>query len=464
MPPPPPADPLFSFSVVLIAPSYTDSPSVAQLADVVRRLSAALLHEEGRVGYVSSSVSDMGRRLPPPTPSSPWPELSLCLPRELAAVYDALSGGPTATLRTLQFTMNGHLGVSLWLPGGGAARLHGIVRPYHALLLLEDPATLLSRLPPDSSPQLAALIAVASPLRSFHECVGETGVNADALLRLASHLTHWGVARVLPVVTSFSMFAVAPTADCDAASPHAAAFSAQFGQPLGTVLSLFSNPPPIDVGQESVAQGLAPWQAPVGSGATVKTLVDALPAEHRDKWLAVLMFLLKAHLVEQVHMSLLLVWPRQQQLQQQQQQPLPPPQQQQQQQPAPPQQPPQLGFTLGSLAREALQQPLLTDDGEVQTTNSEFVVNENAAWSSAELAHLHRLCEGRPARLVPVFTRIVVYLREVKLAVVTAKHGADSVRLDEVMFRLSLTRKTVNEVCGCWPEVLVRTALVGVVE
>ena len=119
------------------------------------------------------------------------------------------------------------------------------IRPYHSLLLLAEPGDVLARLPADASPQLARLIAAASPLRSFNELQSETGVPSTQLLRLAAHLVHWGLAIVINTVTSHSVYAVAPAADLHAGHALARDFDRRFaaagaGFTFAATLALFS--------------------------------------------------------------------------------------------------------------------------------------------------------------------------------------------------------------------------------
>lgn len=113
------------------------------------------------------------------------------------------------------------------------------------MLLLEDRETLLASLPQDSSPQIAQLVKLANPLKSFSELEVESGVPLEQLLRLASHLTYWGKAAILNTITKNSVYKVAANAPLDTRSEPSLQFLAAFpkyGKSLPQVLEEFSRP------------------------------------------------------------------------------------------------------------------------------------------------------------------------------------------------------------------------------
>jgi hypothetical protein len=95
---------------------------------------------------------------------------------------------------------------------------HAPIRPYHTLLLLREASEVLQMLPPDASPQLALLVKAASPLRSFNELQGETGISSAQLLRLAAHLVNWGLAMIINCITSHSVYSVSAHAFAEESS------------------------------------------------------------------------------------------------------------------------------------------------------------------------------------------------------------------------------------------------------
>lgn len=120
--------------------------------------------------------------------------------------------------------------------GGLAARAGAMppppaLRPYHALLLEQEPQALIAELPADSSPLLPRLIEAASPLCSLHELHVLTAIPLPLLFRLASHLHAWRRARIIFTITQDSWLAVHPRAPLAADSPLGRAFAAAFGRP-----------------------------------------------------------------------------------------------------------------------------------------------------------------------------------------------------------------------------------------
>lgn len=107
----------------------------------------------------------------------------------------------------------------------GPPSLSSRLRPYHALLLMDDAATTLRRLPAEATPQLRALILAASPLRSLQQLQLATGVDELQMLRLAEHLVAWGRAVAVPVVTRQARFVTALRAAHAVGPPVVAAAS-----------------------------------------------------------------------------------------------------------------------------------------------------------------------------------------------------------------------------------------------
>ena len=104
------------------------------------------------------------------------------------------------------------------------------LRPYHALLLEQEPQALLRELPSDCSPLLLRLIESCSPLRSLQEVHLLTAIPLPALFRLASHLHQHRKARLVHTLTQDSVLAVHPRAHVCAESPLGRAFAAAFGR------------------------------------------------------------------------------------------------------------------------------------------------------------------------------------------------------------------------------------------
>lgn len=156
------------------------------------------------------------------------------LARALRRVYLDLAAGSAVHLM-----LNGWMPLSLSLRDQNPHPTVPI-RPYNALLLLEDEATVLAAMPPDASPQLRELIRVATPLKSFHDLHALSGIPLAQILRLAAHLVYWDKARIVATITKHSTYKVAPSADIDPTGPLAHAFMNKFRHPLPEILAEFS--------------------------------------------------------------------------------------------------------------------------------------------------------------------------------------------------------------------------------
>lgn len=204
------------------------------------------------------------------------------LARTLIGMYEGLSvwGEGEAHLRINQWL---HVSVSasyqqehergMVVQLGPAAR----VRPYHALLLLDPVDVTLASLPADASFQLRELVRNASPLVTLQHLQLRTAIDEQQLLHLAEHLVAWGRARVLPVITQQTCYAVAPSSFSSPlrdsrvpvhvapGSELAAAFARDFHDTLGSdavlaqALSFLSGPKPLKVLTEQVPAAFQPF-------------------------------------------------------------------------------------------------------------------------------------------------------------------------------------------------------------
>lgn len=88
----------------------------------------------------------------------------------------------------------------------GEPPLSSRLRPFHALLLLDDAAAVLETLPVGVTEGMRVLVGAASPLRSLQQLQLATGIDELHLLRVAEHLVVWGRATPIPVITRTARF------------------------------------------------------------------------------------------------------------------------------------------------------------------------------------------------------------------------------------------------------------------
>ena len=82
------------------------------------------------------------------------------------------------------------------------------IRPYQTLLLTTSQQSLLTSLPPDSSPVLARVIVHINPIHSFLSLASSLSLPLSSLLLLAHHLVQWGKARVIDTLQETDTFVV----------------------------------------------------------------------------------------------------------------------------------------------------------------------------------------------------------------------------------------------------------------
>ena len=118
------------------------------------------------------------------------------------------------------------------------------LRPYLALLPLEDPARIARELPTDASPLLMRLVHAANPLRSLEQLADETGIPMPKIFALSTHLQQWNKVRIIHPLTQDSVLCVQP----DAPRAPPASYWRLYGgsseseqiPPYHTLLSLFA--------------------------------------------------------------------------------------------------------------------------------------------------------------------------------------------------------------------------------
>ncbi|RHY35256.1 hypothetical protein DYB32_000264 [Aphanomyces invadans] len=238
----------------MLASSSQSPPSSSQrdkkvnaFAQVASQLAHALMHEEARVGFVTTEVRELlhirdeiaqnerqlalhssdnnpnggggggnnggnsGDKDTTDVEVDPQTLIDVALGKsilanDLKAIYHGLEEDGA-----VHVLLNRWVQLSLTLDDATTVHITSM-RPYHTLLLLHDNDKVLEALPADASPQLRLLISAHNPLRDFQELMLETGLPLKQLFRLAAHLVYWGVAKVIEAVTMYNVYHVNPTA------------------------------------------------------------------------------------------------------------------------------------------------------------------------------------------------------------------------------------------------------------
>ncbi|RHY90092.1 hypothetical protein DYB37_005043 [Aphanomyces astaci] len=215
---------------------------VHAFAQVASQLAHALMHEEARVGFVTTEVRELlhirdeiaqnerqlalhssdnnsnggnGNNGDKDTQGDvdvdPQTLIDVALGKsilanDLKAIYHGLEEDGA-----VHVLLNRWVQLSLTLDDATTVHITSM-RPYHTLLLLHDNDKVLDALPADASPQLRLLIDAHNPLRDFQELMLETGLPLKQLFRLAAHLVYWGVAKVIEAITMYNVYQVSPAA------------------------------------------------------------------------------------------------------------------------------------------------------------------------------------------------------------------------------------------------------------
>ncbi|KAM9599275.1 GATOR1 complex protein NPRL3 isoform 7-T7 [Morphnus guianensis] len=236
-------------------------PSVINcLHNLSRRIAIVLQHEERRCQYLTReaklilAIQDEVSAMSETTegPQSPFHHiLPKCkLARDLKETYDSL-----CTTGVVRLHINNWLEVSFCLPH----KIHYVatnfippeaierslksIRPYHALLLLNDEKSLLNELPLDCSPALVRVIKTTSAVKNLQQLAQDADLALLQVFQLAAHLVYWGKAIIIYPLCENNVYMLSPNASVCLYSPLADAFSCQFrGHNLPSMLSKFSLP------------------------------------------------------------------------------------------------------------------------------------------------------------------------------------------------------------------------------
>ncbi|XP_074915511.1 GATOR1 complex protein NPRL3 isoform X1 [Buteo buteo] len=248
------------FNVVFALRANADPSVINCLHNLSRRIAIVLQHEERRCQYLTReaklilAIQDEVSAMSETTegPQSPFHHiLPKCkLARDLKETYDSL-----CTTGVVRLHINNWLEVSFCLPH----KIHYVatnfippeaierslksIRPYHALLLLNDEKSLLNELPLDCSPALVRVIKTTSAVKNLQQLAQDADLALLQVFQLAAHLVYWGKAIIIYPLCENNVYMLSPNASVCLYSPLADAFSCQFrGHNLPSMLSKFSLP------------------------------------------------------------------------------------------------------------------------------------------------------------------------------------------------------------------------------
>uniref|UniRef100_A0AAX7VV57 GATOR complex protein NPRL3 n=1 Tax=Astatotilapia calliptera TaxID=8154 RepID=A0AAX7VV57_ASTCA len=265
-----------------IIQANADPSVISCMHNLSRRIAIALQHEERRCQYLTReaklmlAVQEEITTTENGSPQSPFRQiLPKCkLARDLKEAYDSL-----CTTGVVRLHINDWLEVSFCLPH----KIHRIgdtyippealerslkaIRPYHALLLLENEKTLLSQLPLDCSPALIRLIKTCSAVKNLQQLAQDADLALLQIFQIAAHLVYWGKAIIIYPLCENNVYMLSPHANICLYSPLAEQFARQFpGHDLPSMLAKFSLP-------VSLAEFRNPLEAPTQEAQLIQMVV-----------------------------------------------------------------------------------------------------------------------------------------------------------------------------------------------
>ncbi|XP_042201456.1 GATOR complex protein NPRL3 isoform X2 [Callorhinchus milii] len=277
------------FNVVFALRANAGPSVIACMHTLSRRIAIVLQHEEQRCQYLSrqaklmlaiqdevASMSDSDGS------QSPFHHiLPKCkLATDLKKAYDSL-----CTTGVMRLHINNWLEVSFclphkihqigshYIPPNAIERSLKAIRPYHALLLLDDEKVLLTQLPVDCSPALVRVIKTSSATKNIQQLAQDADLALLQVFQLAAHLVYWGKAIIIYPLCENNFYMLSPDANISTYSPLADQFAQQFpGNDILTVLSKFSLP-------TSLSQFKNPLAPPMQEAQLVQMMIWML--QHR---------------------------------------------------------------------------------------------------------------------------------------------------------------------------------------
>ncbi|NWX07902.1 NPRL3 protein, partial [Caloenas nicobarica] len=217
------------FNVVFALRANADPSVINCLHNLSRRIAIVLQHEERRCQYLTReaklilAIQDEVSAMSESTegPQSPFHHiLPKCkLARDLKEMYDSL-----CTTGVVRLHINNWLEVSFCLPH----KIHYVatnfippeaierslksIRPYHALLLLNDEKSLLNELPLDCSPALVRVIKTTSAVKNLQQLAQDADLALLQVFQLAAHLVYWGKAIIIYPLCENNVYMLSPNA------------------------------------------------------------------------------------------------------------------------------------------------------------------------------------------------------------------------------------------------------------
>ena len=282
---------MFNMVLALDSNQVEDDDIEMIYQQIIIKTTAALKYEQLRYGYVRKEIElvlglkeDCGLQEDLTTKILQQSTLA----RSLVSIFNALQGEG----RHIQ--INDSISISLQtdfkkmkqLTMVSEDDLYGfpMFRPYHALLLLFDPEEIISALPPGASPLMVELIQIVTPTQCFEELQNTLNCSLAQLYKLAAHLFVWNKARVIDAISIRNIYTISPKFDLTRLETLTNQFSVRFPtMELSKLLQELSSP--------------RPYSTIIGS------------KENRNLYLEIITFLIRHHIVVQLHMYMYLLVP-----------------------------------------------------------------------------------------------------------------------------------------------------------
>ncbi|CDW53709.1 NPR3 domain containing protein [Trichuris trichiura] len=253
---------ILRYNVVFAIRAEAPRKIIESFVTLAKEFALAIQHEENRCGYLTSQVKVMLDCFEVAQSHRDHDSIK--------SVYDAvlkksnlaqtLKQGFVDLLRTgtVSLCVNGWIEVS-WnvhqryskcltkplLPDDALVDDGMVIKPYHAVLLLESIKSIVDRMRPDHSTAIVRFLNASTPVKPLLAVARELDYDLEQVFRIVQHLIYWGKALVIFPLTEANVYVVDPEADLTRTSLRKKFEQTFYSCCMGKILSSFSMPVPL---------------------------------------------------------------------------------------------------------------------------------------------------------------------------------------------------------------------------
>ncbi|KFD50530.1 hypothetical protein M513_08598 [Trichuris suis] len=250
---------ILRYNVVFAIRAEAPRKIIESFVTLAKEFALAIQHEENRCGYLTSQVKIMLDCF----------EIAQSH-HSIKSVYDAVlkKSNLAQTLKqafvdllrtgTVSLSVNGWIEVS-WnvhqryskcltkplFPDDVVVDDGMVIKPYHAVLLLESVKSITDKMKPDHSTAIIRFLNASTPVKPLLVVARELDYDLEQVFRIVQHLIYWRKALVIFPLTEANVYVVDPEADLTRTSLKKKFQRTFYSCCMGKILSSFSMPVPL---------------------------------------------------------------------------------------------------------------------------------------------------------------------------------------------------------------------------